>query len=432
LAWNLPPDNISSSLLSVLKDAICCPEFISRHKNSAKDFIRNRILSFQTLLVFLLNLNKGACQDELDNFFKSRDSLDVAERVVTSGAFTKARKKLKHGAFVELNNRLTSFFYENYTPLNWKGFRLLAIDGSTVKTPKESAIAEHFGAWDCAKGDPCPIARVSGMYDVLNKLYVDALIRPKAQGERQLAAEHITKIAKGDLILLDRGYPAFWLFARIVERGADFCARISATKWIIVRKFLLSGLKEQIINLKPGRNEKSSTTASMRVRLVRVDIGNPEPEVLITSLIDTQAIVYDDFKELYHKRWGIEEAYKALKCCMEIENFSGKSVESVYQDFHSTILTANLASAIASETRDAIEETCKDRKHSYQLNFTQALSKMKNSIVLLFTRLNITGILKRLIELFAKSIEPIRPDRMFKRNKKVKLQKFFAGYKRVS
>jgi hypothetical protein len=379
-----------------------------------------------------MNLNKGACQDELDNFFKSRDSLDVAERVVTSGAFTKARKKLKHSAFIELNSRLTSFFYENYSPLKWKGFRLLAIDGSTVKVPKESAIAEHFGQWDNAKGEPCPIARVSGMYDVLNKLYLDALIRPKDQGERQLAAEHLTKIGKGDLILLDRGYPAFWLFDQIIKQGADFCARISATKWLIVRKFLASGLNEQIVTLKPGRDEKRSTTTSLRVRLVRVDIGNPEPEILITSLIDTTAIVYDDFKELYHKRWGIEEAYKALKCRMEIENFSGKSVESVYQDFHSTIFTANLASAIATETKEAIEETCKERKHPYQLNFTQALSKMKNTIVLLFTRLDLVGILKRLIDLFAKSIEPIRPDRMYPRNKKVKLQKFYTGYKRVS
>jgi len=432
LAWNPLLDNISVNLLNKLRDAISCPEFINRHKNSAKDFVRNRILSFQTLLVFLMNLNKGACQDELDNFFKSRDSLDVAERVVTSGALTKARKKLKHGAFIELNSRLTTFFYENYTPLKWKGFRLLAIDGSTVKVPKESAIAEHFGQWNSAKGEPCPIARVSGMYDVLNKLYVDALIRPKAHGERQLAAEHLPKIGKGDLILLDRGYPAFWLFARIVEQGADFCARISATKWIIVRNFLSSGLKEHIVTLKPGRDEKSSPTASLRVRLVRIDIGNPEPEVLITSLIDTKAIGCDDFKELYHKRWGIEEAYKALKCRMEIENFSGKSVESVYQDFHSTIFTANLVSAISSETREAIEETCKERKHPYQLNFTQALSKMKNTIVLLFTRLDIAGILKRLLELFAKSIEPIRPDRMFQRNKKVKLQKFFTGYKRLS
>lgn len=383
-------------------------------------------------MVFLMNLNKGACQDESDNFFKTRDSLEVAERVVTSGALAKARKKLKHGTFVELNCRLTSFFYENYSALKWKTFRLLAIDGSTVKMPKETDIAGHFGSWDSAKGEPCPIARVSGLYDVLNKLYLHALIRPKDQGERQLAAEHLSHTGKDDLILLDRGYPAYWLFARIVNQGADFCVRISATKWIVVRDFLSSGLREQIVTIKPTLNEKNPLMPSLCVRLVRVDIGNPEPDILIASLIDTEGILYEDFKELYHKRWGIEEAYKTLKCRMEVENFSGKSVESIYQDFHSSILTANLTSAISLETKEVIEEVCKERKHPYQLNFTQTLSKMKNTIVLLFTKPDIAGILEKLLELFTRSIEAIRPDRMFQRNKKVKLQRFFSGYKRTA
>jgi hypothetical protein len=30
----------------------------------------------------------------------------------------------------------------------------------------------------------------------------------------------------------------------------------------------------------------------------------------------------------------VEEDYKAIKCRMELENFTGKSVLSVYQDFH--------------------------------------------------------------------------------------------------
>jgi hypothetical protein len=50
-----------------------------------------------------------------------------------------------------------------------------------------------------------------------------------------------------DLILLDRGYPAFWLFKLIKSMGADFCARISCTKWKVVRKFYRSGQKERII-----------------------------------------------------------------------------------------------------------------------------------------------------------------------------------------
>jgi len=38
-------------------------------------------------------MNKGSYQDKLDNFFKTLNHLEVAERIVTKGALTKARKK---------------------------------------------------------------------------------------------------------------------------------------------------------------------------------------------------------------------------------------------------------------------------------------------------------------------------------------------------
>jgi hypothetical protein len=71
------------------------------------------------------------------------------------------------------------------------------------------------------------MARVSQMYDVLNKLTVDAFISPKSEGERELAAYHFLKLMPQDLILLDRGYPAHWLFKLVLSMDANFCARIS-------------------------------------------------------------------------------------------------------------------------------------------------------------------------------------------------------------
>jgi hypothetical protein len=431
LARKLLLENIGINLLNKLRNIIADPEFVARHRSEVTAFIRTRLLPFQTLIVFLLNLNKGAAQDELDNFFKTRDSLDVASRLVTAGALTKARKKLNYQAFTELNDHLTAFFYDHFPRLLWKGYRLLATDGSTVKVPKVTDVAQHFGWWNCAKGEPCPIARVSGLYDVLNRIYLDALIAPKATGERQLAAQHLKKAGSGDILLLDRGYPAYWLFARILAQGLDFCARISATKWQIVKEFAATGLNEQIVTLRPGRRERQSCPP-IQVRLVRIDLGTDEPEFLITSLTDTTTITYDDFKELYHYRWRIEEAYKLLKSRMELENFSGKSFASVYQDFHAAILTANLTAALAAETKAVIADNTAGRKYCYQLNYAQALSKMKNTIILLFTRVDIRGIIESLLEILAKTIAPIRPDRLFPRKKKVKLQKFYPGYKRLA
>ena len=106
-------------------------------------------------------MNKGSYQDELDHFFKALNHLEVAERIVTKGALTKARKKLEYQAFIELNKHMTSHYYSYFPTASWYGFNLMAVDGSTLRLPDETEIMEHFGVWNVLKGDPCPKARIS-------------------------------------------------------------------------------------------------------------------------------------------------------------------------------------------------------------------------------------------------------------------------------
>jgi hypothetical protein len=69
--------------------------------------------------------------------------------------------KLKYQAFVDLNCRLVEFFENHFNVKTWRGFRLLATDGSTVRLPHTEDIQNHFGFWKVRQGKPCPIARVS-------------------------------------------------------------------------------------------------------------------------------------------------------------------------------------------------------------------------------------------------------------------------------
>jgi len=208
-----------------------------------------RTLQLSTLLFFLINLIKGSYQDEPDHFFKAVNRFDIAKRIVSKAALAKAGMKLKYEAFIELNSQLIDYFYKNFKPLKWHGFNLPAIDGTTVQLPGIAATANHFGVRHPRQGDACPKARVSQMFDPLNKITVDAIISPKNEGERELAAYHFLNLLPDDLVLLDRGYPAYWLFNLIISQGSDFCAGIQCKRWKIVRKFFNSGKKEKIISL---------------------------------------------------------------------------------------------------------------------------------------------------------------------------------------
>lgn len=408
-----------------------------RHRQREKDFSRKRSLPFVIMVIFLLNLIKRSAQDELDEFFKLLNGTDIAERVVTKSALTQARRKLKYGAFVELNQEQTSYFCQNLKPLTWNGWRLLAVDGSTAQLPNHPDILAHFGAWYPAQGGPCPMARVSQMFDVLNEITLDALIAPKALGERALAEAHFDNLKVGDLVLLDRGYPAFWLFALILKQKAQFCARMKLSSWIIVKQFVASGLDEQTVALRPGYvacqecHARQLPTDPITVRLIRVELADGEVEVLVTSLLDSNAYPVSVFKELYHLRWPVEEDYKVMKCRIEIENFSGTSVLAVYQDFHAKVFTSNLTAILARPAQEVVTQTSADKKHLYQVNMTNALSKMKDAVVLLLHRSSIAALLDSLWQLMIKTIEPIRPDRSFPRTKRVKPKKFPMCYKPV-
>lgn len=428
---------VCMGLVEMLKSLIFSADFMERHRRSEKDFTRQRCLTFSVVIIFLLNLVKRALQDELDEFFKLLNGEKVASRIVTKSAFTQARKKLKYTAFVELNQTQVDFFYDHFEPRRWCGFRLLAVDGSTSELPRTPEIREYFGVWHPNQGEPCPLARVSQIFDVLNEITVEAIISPKDIGERALAAQHFDILEADDLVLLDRGYPAFWLFALILSYQAHFCARMSLGVWDVVDQFVATGLPEQIVTLHPSYESvkecrsRRLPTDPLTVRLIRVELNTGEVEVLVTSLLDTVTYPIAVFKDLYHHHWPVEENYKVMKCRIEIENFSGKSVWAVYQDFHAKVFTINLTALLAHPAQKVVEQESQGKRYTYQINMTNALSKMKDTIVLLLQHTNVLPILQRLWQVLTQTIEPIRPGRSYPRKKRVQRRRFAMTYKPI-
>ena len=430
--------NTCANAVDFIKKIINSPDFIDRNRKSKKDFTRNRKLPFHILIAFLLNFVRGSYQDELDKFFKTIHRFDVAKRIVSKAALTKARMKLKFDAFIELNMHLVNYFDKHFNPRTWFGFRLLAIDGSLTRLPQTQAVAEHFGVWNGRQGAPSPMGRISQFFDVLNKVTIDAIISPKGVGERELAAQHMLKLMPNDLVLLDRGYPAWWLFSLILSMDANFCSRISCTKWKVVRKFFRSGLPEKIIELPIHATSVAQCkqmgldTTSLKMRLIRIE-NDGKVAILITSLLDTQQYPIGLFNNLYHERWPVEEDYKAIKCRMDLENFSGKSALSVYQDFHAKVFVKNLVAVMAFPVKDVVDNFNDAKMYRYQINFTQALSKSKGVIALLFHDSNkkIRQLITDLQYIFQRTVEPIRPGRKYPRKHKAKSRKFFLQYKPI-
>jgi hypothetical protein len=409
--------------------------FKERHRILQKSFTRNRTLTFPIVILFMLNLVKRALQDELDEFFKALDGSKVAARIVTKSAFCQARRKFQYDAFIELNQAQVAYFYQQSEPHRLQDLRVLAVDGSMGDLPQNEAISNHFGVWHSRSGGTCAKARLSQLFDVLNKVTVDALIAPKAEGERALAAKHLAHVQCNDLLLMDRGYPAFWLFASILQQDAHFCARLTVSEWKVAQEFVASGKEAQYVLLHPGYDakkrceERHLPTDPIRVRLIRVELSTGEIEVLATTLLDRTRFPTALFQDLYHHRWPVEEDYEVMKSRVEIENWSGKSVQAVYQEFHAAVFSKNMAAILAHPAQLEVAHQSQQKRYLYQVNMANLISKLKDTIVFLLSDSDICPLLQSLWCQMVETTEPIRPGRSFPRKQRVRRKRFPMNYK---
>jgi len=429
--------NSYASIINLLNNIISSNQFIDRHRINSKAFTRERSLPFKLVILFLINLLKSSIQNELDKFFKTINHSELPERVVTSSAFTQARQKLSHKAFIELNQAQVNYFYNNTNYNRWHGFRLMAIDGSTLILPKNEKTIKEFGLYShSSKTTPVVMARASEFYDVLNNVTIDSILSPISKGELELSIEHIKAADKKDLLLFDRGYNAFWLFNLIISKGANFCARINADCWKAAKQLLSSGSREGIYKIYPSKESKKKSeelglpVEPIELRFILIEMPDGNKEILATTLLDSNEYPYELFSDLYHTRWPVEESYKRQKCRIEMENFTGKSTEAVKQDFYARIFTANLTIILSFPVNQMIKQN--NTKYLHQINWTQALAKMKDSIVLLFIRKNILKILRILYEHFYKNNCPVRPGRSFPRIKFKPKRHYYMAYKPIS
>jgi len=138
------------------------------------------------------------------------------------------------------------------------------------------------------------------------------------------------------------------------------------------------------------------------------------------------------FKKLYHYRWGVEENYKREKQRLEIENFSGKSVAAVLQDFQAKIIALNLTSMFVWIAQIIGDRVYSGRIHYYQINDANALSVLKNDWLICWRRFGEMTVFIRILSEIVNHAEPVRDGRFFPRKNTTKSNRlFFANYKRT-
>lgn len=356
--------------------------------------------------------------------------------MATDGAFSKARKKLKETAFVELFQIITCDFYNHFEYKRWHGYRLIACDGTKLNLPRNAATIKAFGKSSNQREGFYVQAQVSALYDVLNEFIIDAHIDHINVGEHALLGKHLPFLQPTDILLTDRGYPSFWLLAYLLKYQVNFCLRTSSVNtWKEITQMLANDETDKIVNFSCSyksikKLEKLGLTKDpISVRISIVELKNGEKEVLISSLVDQNEFSLNVLKDLYFLRWGIEEKYKQTKHRIEIANFSGKTPISIKQDFFAKIFTMNLTALLMFPVKKQIKQDSMDRKYEYKTNWSKALGKVKNFAFKMFLVDPVLTFIENLQYFFRKYIIPIRPNRSYPRKKNNIARKYHPTYK---
>ena len=403
-------------------------------RTDQKHFTRERKVGFTTLICMILNMVKRTTQIEIDEFLEKFEARKGKQMTYTRQSFSEARQKLSPKAFIMINDEFIRRYYEDDDFKTYKGYRLLAIDGLCIEVPNTKELREHYG-YAIKGGSDKRAARAlsSVVYDVENKIIINSLIGRYGGSERELAMQNISRIKDlkpgkvKDLILFDRGYPSAEFIMFLNQSNIKFLIRTPASFYTEVKntktrdenvgvRFTKQRVRD---HRKRGLLIPEGTILNLRVLKVPLDSG--EIETLITNL-DENELKYEESKELYFKRWGIETKFDELKNKFEIENFAGIKPLIIEQDFHATILLSNFASMFEQDAEEELAKANKHKnlKHEYKINKNILIGKLKDSFIKILLESNSIkqGILyTKFVRDLRRNIVSVEKGRTFQRNK---------------
>lgn len=404
--------------------------FCHQHRVNEKAFTRQRHFTFVNSMLFLMQKTVRSIQLHVHSFF---ETLGRGSPGLTPSAWSQARLKLRHTAFVALNEEaIVKVVYRDQAHPQlrlWRGHRLVGIDSSLMRLPNQEALGQEFGWVECnnQKGE-CgryPQARLSALTDVLNRIAIQTFFVPWTQGERELAIAHVQRLEPWDVALLDRGFAEYPLWAHFVHAQRWFVCRCQASSFSIVNQLFEDNQagRSVVVNLRPSRDHleelrQAGLPEVITLRFVTVRLKTGELEVLATNLLDEALYPTECFGELYNCRWGIETFYGLLKGRLDLGNFTGLSAEAIRQDVYSTIFLSNLESILIAPANQQLKEHSAALKHLQQVNHAVSFHAIKSHIlVLLGSQEPLPQVVEKLQQLFLANPTIVRPERMVPRKK---------------
>jgi hypothetical protein len=250
--------------------------------------------------------------------------------VPTTGAISQARERLGEEPLKVLFERTAMPLAVSGAPGAWLGSRrLMAIDGVKFDVPDTQGNLAGFPMPGGLARHPFPQALVVGLGECGTHAVVSAQIGTLEAGERELAGKLAPSMGPGMLVIADRGFFSFSLWAEFMATGADLLFRLASPVKLAPLKILDDGSYISEIHSKSTRNAKWRIPLSavsdpreathIPVRVVEytvtgaADEAAPEVFRIVTTVLDPDDLTAAELAAAYQERWEYEITLREIQ-----------------------------------------------------------------------------------------------------------------------
>jgi hypothetical protein len=263
--------------------------------------------------------------------------------LATEAAITKARQRLGVEPLMRLFEEFVSPIATKAAAGSWyRGRRLVALDGSTLKVLDTPANVRAFGKPTSSRGETVSAQiRWLGLGEIGTHVVFAVQMAGWRVSEYTLAKKVLGRLEPSMLCLADRGFYGFELWKQAVGTGAGLL-------WRVQKQISLPRLRKlpdgsYLSEVRPRSTESKAYRAkAIPVRLIEFDVTvgrNREHYRLITNILDPDDAPAIELARLYARRWTIETIFAEIK-----NDVAGSPVlrskrpDLVRQDFYGLML----------------------------------------------------------------------------------------------
>jgi len=376
--------------------------------------VRKRLIDSMLiiLLVFRLVCSKNAqgYGTTIDELWDSCQRLNLPlpqKSAIAPSSFCAARIKLDESVFKHINQRIIEIYAEQGRDelYRWLGHRIFAVDGSRVNLPRSLM---DYGYKLPSDNSNYPQGLLSCLYQVKSQMPFDFDLASHGN-ERICAEQHLQRLMKDDVVVYDRGYFSYLMLYRHWESKIHAVFRLQESSYTVIRNFFLSPETDIVATIAPSstvRNEIRNEYPNLNIvpiqmRLVKYQLGD-ETLCLGTTLVDQSRYKKQDFIDIYHARWGVEELYKVSKRVFIIEDFHAKTERGVKQEIFAHFALVTMNRIFSNQADIDINLNLDDRADNTVEGLTESEQPSTNHLM---SRIKIN--FKNCVQVFSRSMEEL-------------------------